>query len=160
MRVANKEQVPLLVPAGETLVTPTQVSRSTDRPVWIGPGAATFVPVVQRQLQGDPPQGPYFCRGRGLTPVELSQIPSDRWAQRVRARNAQVGVAGARLDDAAAGYATAAFAALLERYQAKLDTLVHGPSVVGVIAADHRGIHFAQLFANHDLFRRRVAGPA
>lgn len=152
VRVTNKEAVPLLIPAGEALVTPTQPSRSTDRPVWIGPGAATFVPVVQRQLQGAPPQGPYFCRGRGLTPVELSQIANDRWAQRVRARNAQLGAPHARLDDAAAGYATDAFAALLERYQAELDTLVKGPSVVGILAADHRGIHFAHILANHDLF--------
>ena len=152
VRVTNKEKVPLLIPAGETLVTPTQPSRSTDRPVWIAPGAATFVPVVQRQLQGEPPQGPYFSRGRGLTPVELSQIQSDRWAQRVRARNARLAVPGARLDDAAAGYATEVFSGVLERYQAQLDTLVKGPSVVGVIAADHRGIHFAYLLANHKLF--------
>ena len=153
VRVANKGDVALFIPAGETLVTPTQPSRSTDRPVWIEPGAATFVPVVQRQLQGEPPQGPYFCRGRGLSPVELSQIRNDRWAQRVRARNAGLGVPGARLDDAAAGYTTEAFATVLQRYQAQLDTLVKGPSVVGVLVADHRGIHFAHIVANHTLFK-------
>lgn len=152
VRVANRGKRPLLIPAGETLVTPTQPSRSTDRPVWISPGAATFVPVVQRRVDGGPPQGPYFSRGRGLTPVELSLIESDRWAQRVRARNARFGVPGARHDDAAAGYATERFAAVLKDYQPPLDLLVRGKSVVGVIAADSRGIHFAHLLANHDLF--------
>jgi len=152
VRMANESPLPLLVPAGETLITPTEPSRSTDRPVWIAPGAATFVPVVQERTQGDPPQGPYVSRGRGLTPVELEMIPQDRWATRVRARNAQLGVPAPRITDAAAAYATDAFAEVLARYQPELDALVRPSSVVGVMVADDRGIHFAHVLANHALF--------
>jgi hypothetical protein len=153
VRVSNREKIPLLVPAGDTLLTPMQASRSTDRAVLIAPGSATFVPVVQNLGQGGaPPQGPYVCRGRGLTPVECQLIRSDRWVDRVHERNRRMGVAGTRRDDAAAAYATTAFRAIRSRYADKMGLMAKARGVVGVLVADDRGIHFAHLLPNHARF--------
>ena len=47
VRIKNRGNRPLLLPAGEALLSPSGPSRTIDRPVWIEAHAATFVPVVQ-----------------------------------------------------------------------------------------------------------------
>lgn len=143
VRVANREARPLLLPAGETLLTPAGPSRSTDRPIWIAPHAATFVPVIQATSHA--PQGPYLSRGRGLTPLEQGLGDLDRLARRVRTRNARMGVPLHRQDDAAAAYATPRFQELAGTYRNLLGPLADGERVVGVIVADDRGSYAAHI---------------
>jgi hypothetical protein len=150
VRISNRETFPLLVPAGETILTPMRASRTVDRAVWIPAGGASFVPVIQGVPV--PPTGPYLSRGRGLTPMELSVIPSDRWADRVRHRNRLFGVPGTRLDDAAAAFTTELFASVLERYQTDLDALVAPHSVVGVAVCDDRGLHYIHIECDRGRF--------
>lgn len=152
VRISNQEKFPLLVPAGEALIMPMRPSRAVDRAVWIPAGGASFVPVVQG-VDAAPP-GPYLSRGRGLTPMELSLIPSDGWAERVRHRNRVFEVigAGSRRDDATAAYGTELFDSVLERYEAELDALVAPHSVVGVAVCDDRGLHYIHIECDRGRF--------
>ncbi len=152
VRIANREALPLFLPAGETLLTPAGPSRSTDRPIWIAPHAATFVPVVQ--ASATPPSGPYLSRGRGLTPLEEGLVDLELLARRIRSRNLRMGVPAHRHDDAAAAYATPRFQEHLKRYRLLLGGLADGQRVVGVMVADDRGIYTAHVQPDAARFAR------
>jgi hypothetical protein len=137
VRVSNRGPKPLEIPAGETLLTPSGPSRTVDRAVWVGPGTAAFLPLAQASLPA--PNGPYVTRGLGLTPRELELLASGPWGERVRARNALLGVAGPRVDDASAAYLTDAFQQGMARFAAGLGAIGNHPAEVGVVVFDERG---------------------
>ncbi len=156
VRVRNPLDVPLLVPAGEVLLTPQGPSRMTDRPVWIPASAATFVPVVQTV---DPaPPGPYLSRGNLLTPVERALEDLDALRRRIRLRNGAFGVDAARRDDAGAAFVSPGFLERLPPYEGALSSLANGHDVVGVFVVGERGIHFAHV--EFDAARFRALWPA
>ena len=151
VRIANRLPEPLLVPAGEVLLTPQGPSRMVERPVWIPRGSATFVPVVQ--VDDPAPAGPYVHRGNLLTPVERSLEDLDDLRARIRFRNAAFGVQGHRADDAGAAYQSATFKARLPAYVAELAGAADGKLVVGVLVVGERGAQFAHVETDASRFQ-------
>jgi hypothetical protein len=152
VRIANREAEPLLLPAGETLLTPFGPSRSIDRPVWIAAGAATFVPVVQAIPEAVP--GPYLSRGLGLSPMERTFLLSGTWAETVRQRNQRLNVPLFRINDASAAYTTARYELYFDTHREALETIPDGTTTVGVVVADDRGPVFAHIQPDAQRFAR------
>jgi hypothetical protein len=129
VRVSNRGPVPLLLPLGETILSPDGPSRTIDRPLWIPAHAGAFVPV--HHVGGVVPAGPYVARGVGPTPVEQGLLRSGTWGARIQARNRRFGVEGVRVADASAAYATEAFETAAGPFRRALLPVADGATTVG-----------------------------